>query len=94
VVSVFATGTEDRWFESRQGVRILGLDIIHCNTVDCNLIRIVIVSTYLSERNVKKYFKRITTALLPLCLKLSDYFFVRYLGIEICPQSFGRNGAE
>jgi hypothetical protein len=41
MVIVLANSTEDRGFESRQGVRFLRL--IYCNAVICNLIRIVIV---------------------------------------------------
>jgi CTP:phosphocholine cytidylyltransferase-like protein len=41
-------------FESRQEVSFLGF--LYCNAVLCNLIGIVILFTYLSEINVKKYF--------------------------------------
>jgi hypothetical protein len=41
VVIASAIGTEDRGFESRQGVKFLGQK--HCNAVLCDSIRIVIV---------------------------------------------------
>jgi hypothetical protein len=44
VVIVSANGTADRGFESRQGVRFLGVyTYLHCNAVLCILIRIVTV---------------------------------------------------
>jgi hypothetical protein len=53
VAIVSANGTEDRGFESRQGVGLKRF--MHCNAVLCKFIRIAIV--FIGVKNRQKIFK-------------------------------------
>jgi hypothetical protein len=77
-VVIVSARTEDRWFDSRQGVSFL--DFKHCSAVLCNFVGIVIV--YLREINVKKYFNS-HECNLPYKNDFIFYIYILHRGISL-----------